>query len=139
MPKATPKAAWVPPSVDPTDLEYPLESPSLFGCFGKLLQIVVWIAAGYGILMMAQSSFGTPPPAPAEVVLPSATPTALPTETPVTTATYQPSLPPTLPPIPTLVPTATPIPPGALATWTPGAWLLTRHASTVEAWRTPRP
>ncbi|MCE7947209.1 MAG: hypothetical protein DYG88_07245 [Chloroflexi bacterium CFX4] len=135
MPKATPKAAWVPPSVDPTDIEYPLEGPSLFGCFGKLLHIMVWIAAGYGILMMAQSSFGTPPPAPTEVVLPTALPTETPTVTPSGTWTAQP----TIPPPPTLVPTATPIPPGALATWTPGAWLLTRHAATVEAWRTPRP
>jgi hypothetical protein len=154
MSRKTPKVAFVPSGVDPTDQEYPLEGPTVTGCFGKLLQFGVWGMALYGFLMMAQTNFGgaaaasptTVPPTPEpQVIIISSTPdpTATPTQTPIPSATPtgtwtpDPTATPTQTPIPSLtaIPSETPIPAGALATWTPGAWMVTRHAATIEALR----
>jgi hypothetical protein len=154
MTQKTPKVAFAPPGIDPTDQEYPLEGPTVTGCFGKLLQFGVWGMALYGFIMMAQANFGgasaaasTPiPPTPEpQIVIVSSTPepsptpteTAIPSATPTGTWTPEPSPTPTQTAIPseTPIPSATLVPAGVLATWTPGAWMLTRHAATIEALR----
>jgi len=122
-----PKEAYVPNSVDPTDEDYPLEGPTISGCFGKIINILIYILAGIGFLAIMSSMQGKPTAAPAKAptmsdILPSLTPS------PTITQTLIPGITPTI----TLTPSATNIPSGALATWTPGPWMLTRFFSTVE-------
>ncbi len=136
-----PKSAWVPAGVDPTDLDYPLQGPTVSGCLGKVFQYVIYALALYGLLALWQQTQNAKPPAAAQHdVLPTATPTVVvtvpvtwtPDSTPALRSDARPTLPAptaTLPPLPT----GTPIPPGALATWTPGPWLLTRFAATYAA------
>jgi hypothetical protein len=138
-----PKSAWVPAGVDPTDLDYPLQGPTVSGCLGKMFQYLIYFLALYGLVAMWQQTQAQgAKPTPIHDVLPTATLTL--TVAPTIRATWTPEVPgalrsdsrlPTATPPPTLtpIPTETPIPPGALATWTPGPWMLTRFAATYTA------
>jgi hypothetical protein len=137
-----PKSAWVPAGVDPTDLDYPLQGPTVSGCLGKAFQYLIYFLAFYGLVAMwqqtqAQGAKSTP----VHDILQTATLTVAPsvqaTWTPESTLVIlrsDPVLPTARPPATlTQIPTETPIPPGALATWTPGPWMLTRFAATYTA------
>lgn len=138
-----PHAAWVPAGVDPTEVEYPMQGPSCLGCLGRIFTLCLWLLGAYGLLSLASGALAQPEPTatPTETVaveiLPISTPMpqsvdvtlifipTMPTSTPVLdvpmpileTPTWTPTVPAT--------PTARPI----IATWTPGPWLLTRHAT----------
>lgn len=159
MSKTVPKSAWVPNGVDPTELDYPLERPTVAGCGWKIGQVMIVILALYGGLQLylsSQSRTAAATPKPTATALPAiiimASPTPAPTQTPlIITATLSEGFAnnPTLPtplivvvtstPGATLAPSITPTstytatPPGSQATWTPGAWMVTRWAATVEA------
>jgi hypothetical protein len=136
----------VPAGVDPTDLDYPLQGPTVSGCLAKAFQYLIYFLALYGLVAMWQQTQAQgAKPTSAHDVLPTATLTLTLTVAPTIQATWTPervtptlrsgSKLPTLAPPATLtqIPTETPIPPGALATWTPGPWMLTRFAATYAA------
>ncbi len=164
-PKPAPKSAWVPNGIDPTELDYPLERPTVAGCGWKIGQVLIVLLAVYGGITLyttSQQRAAANAPKPSPTLAPMATiqintPTPLPTQTPVIITTtplptatlpegFTPNILPspvlivvTATPAPTLIPSTTPsptatyTPAGFAATWTPGAWMITRWAATVEA------
>lgn len=132
----TERIAAVPPGVDPTDLSYPLQQPKVGGCLNRLLMIGVYVLAGYGFFALLQQTQSNSRTATTQdrVITVAPTPTLEPTSTP-----YVP-VPGNIPtgirtarPSPTQIPTITPVPLGAVASFTPGPWMLTRFAQTYEA------
>ncbi|GJQ51262.1 MAG TPA: hypothetical protein PLD47_13900 [Aggregatilineales bacterium] len=144
---------WVPAGSDPTELDYEMERPTLAGCGSRIGQIMIILLAVYGaiqIYMQSQSRSAaaiTPTPAPpAEIiVIRTATPAATWTPMIITTTPEfvdRPTLTahtatPTLTATTTPTPTATLTPPAALATWTPGVWMVTRWSATLEGKNRP--
>jgi hypothetical protein len=136
---------WTPSGVDPTDLDYEMPRPHLAGCFSKIMKWIMIGFAAFGFWRLYQDSQQY---AAARTITPTAIYTTSPAMTPtpvfvVITATISITRSPlptvqainqvvtpraTIPPLPTVTP-----PSGALATWTPGAWMLTRFASTYQA------
>lgn len=126
----TARVQWVPPGQNPTEFDIPLERP---GCFSTLTRWLITGLAIYGFVAIAQNTFGRaaapePTSTPTESVL-YVTETAIPTPTLMPTPTE--SIPLVIStPIPTFTPTPTELPQGAIATWTPGPWMLTRYVAT---------
>lgn len=139
-----PKPKFPPPGVDPKTLEDSLKfsGPTLSGILQKAF---FWFAVIFvGFMLFSQQRKGqeaaeatmptiaptytSAPPTPAPTFTPSDTPT--PTITPTGTVTIYPTIPPTRTPTPTAMNTPTEIPPGMVASWTPGAWMLTKFAAT---------
>jgi hypothetical protein len=133
--QSVPKSAWVPAGVDPTDLDYPLQGPTVSGCLAKAFQYLIYFLALYGLVAMWQQTQAQGvKPTPVHDVLPTATLTITPPATWTPEATLILRSGSKLPTVTrTQTPTETPIPPGALATWTPGPWMLTRFAATYTA------
>lgn len=122
-----PKSAWVPPGVDPTNQDYPLERPRVSGCLGKIGHWIIYGMALYGFFAMYQQTSGG-----ARAGAPASTPTQA-IAIVVGTATPSPTPGTPTPGAPTNTPTPTAIPPGALATYTPGPWMITRFYATYTA------
>jgi hypothetical protein len=126
MAKPPPAMAYVPPGHDPTDYEYPPRRTTVTGCGGRVLSWSVWILAFVGLVALYQ---GSQRPRAA----PSPTPEIIAPEIVIVTATFSATFTPGPSPTPGPTNTASPIPNGALATWTPGAWMLTRFAATYDS------
>lgn len=143
------------PGYDPTQDDHPMPGPTLSSCLLRVGLIIALVGSGlFGVSFVANQAKAKPP---TPTIAPTIEPTAYPTYTPYPTYTipapvtvrsdwtntptlYAPSQTVTMPPTATVTPTPTetPLPPGFLATWTPGPWILTRFAATHET-RTPTP
>lgn len=145
-----PRIRFAEPGSDPTsEASGFMEAPKLSGC-------LIWLGIGLAVLLIggqiaySNGAADAPEALPTVAVLPSLTPTSAPSATPRFLATWTP------PPTYTLYPTYTvpalttastraalvqvspsptePIVVDApiLATWTPGAWMLTRFHTTLH-------
>jgi len=133
-----PKVQFAPPGFDPTSQDFPIKSGP------KLSGFMLWISIGAAVLLLGGKLFFDSVKSAQATVLPTQAPTILPnTATPTATLTFtststgtitpQPTATATRTSAPSATPTATTIPPGVLATWTPGPWLVTRYAATQAA------
>lgn len=143
MAKVVESTQFAMPGFDPTDENLPPEErprPRLSGCLmgGLLLVVIVGLI---GLLVVqsveqATAGEGLPTLLPTQPLVPD-TQTPYPTYTQPPTWTPAPNQPtwtvaPSETPAPTATLTLTPIPPGMIASWTPGPWLLTKFREGVK-------
>lgn len=121
------------PTGEKTSLQDEAHRPRLSGCLmvGAMAVLLI-VIVGVGAASVLNEAGAAPLPTLAVTPIPSATAyptyTPFPTWTPNAQGTPAPTWTPEATATPTDVPTQTPIPPGMLATWTPGPWMLTRFA-----------
>lgn len=136
-----PRTEFPPPGFDPTKEAVNVAAlrggPKLSGCMTWLFLIAAVFLVGGKLFFdgvkaeqAAQAEDVTAIPTVFE--LPTIAPDTA-TPGPTSTGTITPE------PTPTITPTWTPtmLPPGMMATWTPGPWMLTRYAKGMKANATP--
>jgi hypothetical protein len=133
-----PKVEFGVPGYDPTGEPVSLKDkeknrPRISGCLMVAAMFVLLIGlVGAGALSVINAAKADPLLTLVATAVPSSTPwptyTPYPTWTPNVLGTPAPTWTPEATMTPSATPTETPIPPGMIATWTPGPWMLTRFA-----------